>query len=189
MNLHDESSGCQAPPAGPIICIKHCGFYGAAATMNMCSKCYKDSVMKQEQPKLAASSTGIAINGKPKEPIVSADVHVNVQADPADPKSNFKNSFFSFASQYDASDPRPSSFTFGSGQNNGEVKPPEGKKRCTSCNKRVGLTGFSCRCGDLFCAVHRYPEKHECSYDYRSTGREVLAKANPAVKAEKLDKI
>ncbi|KAG6537160.1 hypothetical protein ZIOFF_002245 [Zingiber officinale] len=28
-------------------------------------------------------------------------------------------------------------------------------KRCLICRKRVGLTGFQCRCGDLFCKLHR----------------------------------
>ncbi|MCE3051930.1 Candidapepsin-3 [Datura stramonium] len=38
---HDET-GCQPPPEGPILCINNCGFFGSAANMNMCSKCYKD---------------------------------------------------------------------------------------------------------------------------------------------------
>jgi predicted nucleic acid binding AN1-type Zn finger protein len=70
-----------------------------------------------------------------------------------------------------------------------EAKPKEGPNRCTSCKKRVGLTGFKCRCGSLFCASHRYSDKHDCPFDYRSAAREAIAKANPVVKAEKLDKI
>jgi predicted nucleic acid binding AN1-type Zn finger protein len=61
--------------------------------------------------------------------------------------------------------------------------------RCTTCRKRVGLTGFKCRCGTMFCGVHRYPEIHGCSYDFKSAGREEIAKANPLVKAAKLQKI
>ena len=30
------------------------------------------------------------------------------------------------------------------------------KNRCLKCNKKVGLTGFPCRCGGLFCSLHRY---------------------------------
>ncbi|KAG8098504.1 hypothetical protein GUJ93_ZPchr0013g34089 [Zizania palustris] len=33
-------------------------------------------------------------------------------------------------------------------------KPPS--NRCFSFRKKVGLTGFECRCGDTFCSVHRY---------------------------------
>ncbi|KAL0401519.1 UNVERIFIED_CONTAM: Zinc finger A20 and AN1 domain-containing stress-associated protein 7 [Sesamum latifolium] len=40
-----------------------------------------------------------------------------------------------------------------------------------------------------FCGFHRYPEKHECGFDYKGLGREAIAKANPVIKAEKLNKI
>ncbi|CBI16408.3 unnamed protein product, partial [Vitis vinifera] len=130
---HDET-GCQAHPEGPILCINNCGFFGSPATMNMCSKCHKDMMLKQEQAKLA------------------------------------------------------SSFSFGS-EGSGEAKPKEGPNRCSTCKKRVGLTGFNCRCGHLFCATHRYSDKHDCPFDYRTAARDAIAKANPVVKAEKLDKI
>jgi len=44
--------------------------------------------------------------------------------------------------------------------------------RCISCKKKVGLLGFHCRCGGTFCEKHRYSDKHECSFDYRSHGRD-----------------
>ncbi|KAI3683051.1 hypothetical protein L1987_83548 [Smallanthus sonchifolius] len=65
----------------------------------------------------------------------------------------------------------------------------QGPPRCTMCKKRVGLTGFNCRCGNVFCNVHRYSDKHECKFDYRATAKDAIAKANPVVKPEKLDKI
>ena len=36
---------------------------------------------------------------------------------------------------------------------------------CATCRKRVGLTGFKCRCGVTFCRAHRYPGKHACGFD------------------------
>lgn len=71
----------------------------------------------------------------------------------------------------------------------GETKAKEGPNRCNACRKRVGLTGFNCRCGNLFCAAHRYSDKHDCPFDYQTAARDAIAKANPVVKAEKLDKI
>ncbi|XP_074318910.1 zinc finger A20 and AN1 domain-containing stress-associated protein 4-like [Silene latifolia] len=62
-------------------------------------------------------------------------------------------------------------------------------KRCSGCRKRVGLTGFRCRCGDLFCAEHRYSDRHECSYDYKSAGRAAIARENPVVRAAKILKV
>ncbi|KAJ8512730.1 hypothetical protein OPV22_003164 [Ensete ventricosum] len=70
-----------------------------------------------------------------------------------------------------------------------EAKAKEGPSRCSTCRKRVGLTGFTCRCGNLFCSVHRYSDEHGCSFDYRSAAQTAIAKANPVVKAKKLDKI
>ncbi|KAL5570042.1 hypothetical protein UlMin_026617 [Ulmus minor] len=63
------------------------------------------------------------------------------------------------------------------------------KKRCDSCNKKVGLTGITCRCGNLFCGRHRLPEVHKCNFDYKSAAREVLTKQNPVCKADKLQRI
>lgn len=65
----------------------------------------------------------------------------------------------------------------------------EGPSRCATCRRRVGLTGFKCRCGLMLCGSHRYPEKHECGFDFKELGREQIAKANPVVKGEKLNKI
>ncbi|XP_010917248.1 zinc finger A20 and AN1 domain-containing stress-associated protein 8-like [Elaeis guineensis] len=64
------------------------------------------------------------------------------------------------------------------------------KQRCNRCNKRVGPAGgFKCRCGATYCAVHRYPEEHECTFDYKAAGRSAIAKANPVVRANKFEKI
>ncbi|KAL2507885.1 Zinc finger A20 and AN1 domain-containing stress-associated protein 6 [Forsythia ovata] len=71
----------------------------------------------------------------------------------------------------------------------GDLGAKEGPNRCSTCNKRVGLMGFKCRCGNLFCGSHRYTDKHDCPFDYRTPGRDAIAKANLLVKAEKLDKI
>ncbi|XP_055824929.1 putative zinc finger A20 and AN1 domain-containing stress-associated protein 8 [Solanum dulcamara] len=62
------------------------------------------------------------------------------------------------------------------------------KQRCMICKKKVGLIGFSCRCDQgMFCRVHRYPEEHECTFNFKSTGRVTLAKENPLCKADKLE--
>ncbi|KAI4352367.1 hypothetical protein L6164_006627 [Bauhinia variegata] len=42
------------------------------------------------------------------------------------------------------------------------------KNRCKNCNKKVGLTGFQCRCGDVFCGRHRYPEEHACKVNLKA---------------------
>ncbi|CAD6224135.1 unnamed protein product [Miscanthus lutarioriparius] len=61
--------------------------------------------------------------------------------------------------------------------------------RCASCRKKVGLLGFPCRCGATFCSLHRHAEKHACSFDFKTAGREKIAKNNPLVVAAKINKI
>ncbi|CAA6668300.1 unnamed protein product [Spirodela intermedia] len=60
-----------------------------------------------------------------------------------------------------------------------DQEAPSSTRRCSCCRRRVGLTGFRCRCGDLFCSRHRYSDVHDCSFDYKAAGREEISKANP----------
>ncbi|CAK7337194.1 unnamed protein product [Dovyalis caffra] len=57
--------------------------------------------------------------------------------------------------------------------------------RCEGCNKKVGLTGFKCRCGKTFCGKHRYAEEHSCTFDFKTLDRQNLAKQNPLVAGAK----
>ncbi|XP_048039741.1 AN1-type zinc finger protein 6 isoform X7 [Megalobrama amblycephala] len=63
------------------------------------------------------------------------------------------------------------------------------KNRCFTCRKKVGLTGFDCRCGQLFCSIHRYSDVHNCSFDYKADAAEKIRKENPLVVGEKIKKI
>ncbi|XP_030322243.1 AN1-type zinc finger protein 5 isoform X1 [Calypte anna] len=68
-------------------------------------------------------------------------------------------------------------------------KPKPKKNRCFTCRKKIGLTGFDCRCGNLFCALHRYSDMHGCPYDYKAEAAEKIRKENPIVIAEKIQKL
>ncbi|XP_026532825.1 AN1-type zinc finger protein 6 isoform X1 [Pseudonaja textilis] len=68
-------------------------------------------------------------------------------------------------------------------------KPKQKKTRCFMCRKKVGLTGFECRCGNVYCAVHRYSDVHSCSYNYKADAAEKIRKENPVVVGEKIQKI
>uniref|UniRef100_A0A3P9K8K4 Zinc finger, AN1-type domain 5b n=1 Tax=Oryzias latipes TaxID=8090 RepID=A0A3P9K8K4_ORYLA len=74
-----------------------------------------------------------------------------------------------------------------------EDKTPESQKprknRCFMCRKKVGLTGFDCRCGNVFCGIHRYSDKHSCPYDYRAEAAAKIRKENPMVVADKIQRI
>merc|ERR1712038_409854 len=63
------------------------------------------------------------------------------------------------------------------------------RNRCWLCEKKVGLTGFACRCGGLFCSAHRYSDEHQCTFDYRALAAREISTNNPVVVAEKVAKI
>lgn len=69
-------------------------------------------------------------------------------------------------------------------------KPKKPKKlKCSICSKKIshGME-FICRCNKLVCMKHRLPETHDCSFDYKMFGKEILKKENPMVGGDKLNK-
>ena len=66
------------------------------------------------------------------------------------------------------------------------------KPRCaeSDCRKKINITNsYSCRCDMAFCAKHRHPEAHACTYDYKTEGRKLLKASNPMITVPKLPKI
>ncbi len=72
--------------------------------------------------------------------------------------------------------------------------------KCSECNIKVGLFGFSCRCKDAndkprkFCSSCRNPKPtdvggHTCTFDYRSLGREQVYKNNPKLQTSKIESV
>jgi hypothetical protein len=74
---------------------------------------------------------------------------------------------------------------------NRPLKRPREANRCSGeyCRRKLGLIGFRCRCGDMFCSEHRYSDRHDCGYDYKAAGKEAIARENPVVKAAKILKV
>eukprot|EP00826_Nyctotherus_ovalis_P057809 TRINITY_DN7915_c0_g1_i1.p1 TRINITY_DN7915_c0_g1~~TRINITY_DN7915_c0_g1_i1.p1 ORF type:complete len:134 (+),score=36.01 TRINITY_DN7915_c0_g1_i1:167-568(+) len=69
------------------------------------------------------------------------------------------------------------------------VKVNQTGTKCRECGVRVGYLGYPCKCGYVYCGKHRYDDMHGCTFDYKGEAKEKISKANPAVVAEKLNKL
>ncbi|XP_057956294.1 zinc finger A20 and AN1 domain-containing stress-associated protein 5-like [Malania oleifera] len=90
----------------------------------------------------------------------------------------------------------PAGFASSEGSPEMSQCPPTGREesrrevnRCSGCNRRIGLMGFRCRCGNLFCSEHRYSDRHDCGFDYKAAGRAAIARDNPVVRPAKILKV
>jgi len=134
-------------------------WYSRAATAGMCSKCYKEQVKVQTAP----------------SPAVSAITEQKLQEGPIQVKLVTSVPHSAAAAAVADSSPSVS-----------PSKPQVDKSRCAECKKKVGLTGIECRCGHVYCGVHRMAEKHACTFDFKSFGRKNIEKANEKVVAQSL---
>ncbi len=155
-------------PETLALCVNNCGFTGNPATNNMCQKCFNAS----------ASAAAGALKSSHK---VSGGGGADARSSAA--RSPERTYFPAETSQVRTKDIASTAVV------EEVVKVKREVNRCSGCRRKVGLTGFRCRCGDLFCAEHRYSDRHVCSYDYKTAGREAIARENPVVKAAKIVRV
>jgi len=175
----------------PQLCKGNCGFYGLPDQRGFCSVCFKKEVQKEnkEQHDSEPSVATRDMSDSPTAPMTDAMAdlmkpdEVKVESTPAasvipptpeSPKQKRENPIV--ADQEEPEKP--------------VVSPAKKqKKRCGVCKKKLGLTGFECRCGIFYCGIHRYSDQHDCPFDYKTDGRNKIAAANPAVRGDKVTKL
>ncbi|OEL16871.1 Zinc finger A20 and AN1 domain-containing stress-associated protein 1 [Dichanthelium oligosanthes] len=158
----EETTELRAPEI--TLCANSCGFPGNPATQNLCQSCFAAATASSMSSPTPSSSvsTPAAASQQPRQ--APADVPPPMElASPADAAVDLPA----------LAAPAPAAAR-------------TSVNRCSSCRKRVGLTGFRCRCGELFCGAHRYSDRHGCSYDYRGAARDAIARENPVVRAAKI---
>lgn len=65
-------------------------------------------------------------------------------------------------------------------------KKKKKKPRCAeiNCKKKLGLVDWNCKCKLKFCSIHRFPDKHQCSFDWYNDKRNKLDKILMSAKSD-----
>jgi len=182
----------------PTLCRNGCGFFCGVDSKGLCSVCYKEFVKKdrdgikedETMENTSASLANLSMDASSAETATVGEIESKhelgaVSTSEQLPKPSLDEPT---ADQKSRTEAGPEEVKR---EEETKTEEPTKKKksRCLCCKKKLGLTGFTCRCGGLFCGIHRYSDKHDCSFDYKAMGEKEIAEANPLIVAQKVAKI
>ncbi|KAJ4929126.1 hypothetical protein JOQ06_004745 [Pogonophryne albipinna] len=153
----ERSKPATLPPRCP------CGFWGSSETMNLCSKCF-DDIEKKPGEDCDSKPLQTLSSRRPKSPrtrLAARGKACRPQKPPTARCSRPQNVLGNQRRALRARRRRRSG--------------PKNRRRCYRCQTKLELVQQelgSCRCGYVFCMLHRLPEQHDCLFDHLGRGRE-----------------
>lgn len=183
--------------SSPHLCKMGCGFFGIHYLEGMCTKCHKESLQRKQSRPVVLHPAADTLSDEPssyEENKLNEDSRKHLRDISPSKAQEFleKPSEIQLRKKAISTSSVSSDLPLSSLESESAPSLPVAVKkqnRCFSCRKKVGLTGCVCRCGEVFCGIHRYSDKHNCSFDYKLDGRKRLAQENPVVIGEKIQKL
>uniref|UniRef100_A0A3B1IW42 Zinc finger, AN1-type domain 3 n=1 Tax=Astyanax mexicanus TaxID=7994 RepID=A0A3B1IW42_ASTMX len=177
-----------------------CSFFRSSKTMNLCSKCFADIQKKQPDEDCASEPTPSSSNSQSavfcnetsssSQTLSSTPVVSEGPSTDATPLTAQEEASSTDTARGTLSTPTKRPCESGSESDASPEKrvrvgeaseeSPRGSKqknrrRCHRCQTKLELVQQelgSCRCGYVFCMLHRLPEQHDCLFDHLGRGRE-----------------
>ncbi|XP_018118198.1 AN1-type zinc finger protein 3 homolog isoform X2 [Xenopus laevis] len=173
----ERSNAPSLPPRCP------CGFWGSSKTMNLCSKCFADFQMKQPDEDTTPSTSSSQSDLFPSETdsdngntSIPTPTVIPTQQLPTELNVDSPSKEDYSQSEDDASPmKRPRLLDSGDRPDSSSRSKQKSRRRCFRCQIKLELVQQelgSCRCGYVFCMLHRLPEQHDCTFDHMGRGRE-----------------
>ena len=143
----------------PVLCRQGCGYYGNQDSCGLCLRCLNNYLKQQNLKGKSTKLMQLLSSESAQENLRKLDEAVN--------------RYYFDVIEIDAGiTPLPLKDISSEGG--------KGKKlRCHVCRKKIGIT--ACRCGKKYCGLHRYSDKHDCTFVNKSAGAAEIGKKNPVV--------
>ncbi|KAM8846242.1 AN1-type zinc finger protein 3 homolog [Synchiropus picturatus] len=197
--MGDTSERSQTPSLPPRC---PCGFWGSSETMNLCSKCFADIQKKPpgddcasehipssgspspvftsetSGPSLTSSAASTSEPPSTEPPSISS---CREGSSPTDTTHLTGCTSTKRPRESDVESERPPlklrcrEEPVGGSEELPHTAKQKNRRRCFRCQTKLELVQQelgSCRCGYVFCLLHRLPEQHDCLFDHLGRGRQ-----------------
>jgi len=191
-------------PSIPEFCVNNCGFYGNPIYNNMCSQCFKlskgqdnsktdendgasDQMVVANESNSSRANVDVSFRQKAEEGETMSDSGIEVAQANSQPESLQKEGVLSYQVPPTESTPAVLQVSDppGIAESMAPTRPVQvNKALCFKCRVKLPLvkqTTNKCKCGYIFCDSHKIPDQHNCDFDFKKQGRELLMKNNPKI--------